>query len=550
MREDAGMTRRLRRTAREAADVLTVLAARVPPPVVVLLVTACSLYLAYRHALPCADARPDDGEVWRKACYNDIQPLYSGRGLNEGLVPYFGHNPNDPNDMDVEYPVLIAAFMAVVGLPIQALGASGRLANILHSLGYVTVDEGLVFFWVTVAVIAVLAVITTWALLECRRTRPWDVLLWALAPALMLEATINWDMLAVCLTVIALAAWSRGRPGWAGAFLGLGAAAKLYPLLILGPLVLLCLRAGTPRARAAAVRLVASSTMAWLAVNLPAALFAHDGWSFTYRFSQHRWIDWGSFWFVLDQIGGGLGARPLLTPLLGTYSALNRSSLVLFGLCCLGIAALVWFAPRRPRVGAMAFLVVGAFLLTNKVWSPQFVLWLLPLAVLARPRWGWFLLWQAAETTYLFAVMRAVLGNRDGYALVQASALRWTAVAVLCGVVVLEALHPERDVVRAGGADDPEGGILNEVPDPPFRPRHAPAGPEASDVRPPASGVAAGIWPGASQGVAQGVSQGVDQGVGPGVTQGPGDGADPGPVPAVGPRGRRRGGRRVAAPRG
>ena len=29
---------------------------------------------------------------------------------------------------------------------------------------------------------------------------------------------------------------------------------------------------------------------------------------------------------------------------------------------------------------------MAAFLLTNKVWSPQFVLWLLPLAVLAWPR--------------------------------------------------------------------------------------------------------------------------------------------------------------------
>ena len=36
-------------------------------------------------------------------------------------------------------------------------------------------------------------------------------------------------------------------------------------------------------------------------------------------------------------------------------------------------------APRRPRFGAMAFLVIAAFLLTNKVYSPQYVLWLLPL---------------------------------------------------------------------------------------------------------------------------------------------------------------------------
>ena len=33
------------------------------------------------------------------------------------------------------------------------------------------------------------------------------------------------------------------------------------------------------------------------------------------------------------------------------------------------------------------FLIVVAFTLTNKVYSPQYSLWLVPLAVMARPRW-------------------------------------------------------------------------------------------------------------------------------------------------------------------
>lgn len=452
------MTSRLRASARDGAVTLATLVARVPPAVVVPLLAGISLYLAYRHALPCADARPDDGEIWRNACYNDIQPLYSGRRLDQGIWPYLSHDPDSPGD-NVEYPVLIGAFMALIGLPVQALAASGRLETVLHRLGYQTVDEGLVFFWLTAAALAGLALVTTWALLQLRRERPWDIALWAVAPALVLHSTINWDMLAVALTALAVLAWSRGRPGWAGVLLGLGTAAKLFPLVILGPLVLLCLRTGTPLARRAAGRLVAGAAGAWLAVNLPVALLSPTGWAWAYRFSRERWIDWGSLWFIIDQVGGGLGTDGLLRPLFGTVPALNASSVVLFTLCCTGIAALIRYAPRPPRVAAMAFLVVGAFLLTNKVWSPQFVLWLLPLAVLARPRWGWFLLWQAAETAYLFGVMRAVLGERDGYALVQASVLRWLAVAILCAFVVVEALHPERDAVRAGGAD-PDAGVL------------------------------------------------------------------------------------------
>lgn len=441
------MTRRLRTAARGAAA----LARRVPPPLVVMLLALGSLYLAFRHALPCADGDPAPDVLWRNACYNDIQPLYSGRGLGDGLRPYLEH--------DVEYPVLIGALMAVIGLPVHALGESGALASIMHALGFETVDEGLVFFWATAAVLGTLALVTTWALLRCRRDRPWDVAMWAASPALVLAGPINWDLLAVTLTALALAAWGRGRPGRTGVLLGLGAAAKLYPLLILGPLVILCLREGTPLARRFAVRLVACAVSAWGAFNVPVMILNPGGWLYAYRFSQERWIDWGSLWFIMDQLGNGLGAGDVLRPILGTVPALNRSSFVLFGIACAGIAALIMFAPRRPRAGAMAFLVIAAFLLTNKVWSPQFVLWLVPLAVLARPRWGWFLLWQAAEVTYLFSVMRAVLGERDGYALIQASTLRWLAVAVLAGLVVVEALRPERDVVLAAGGEDPDDGL-------------------------------------------------------------------------------------------
>jgi len=61
-------------------------------------------------------------------------------------------------------------------------------------------------------------------------------------------------------------------------------------------------------------------------------------------------------------------------------------------------------APRRPRVAQLGFLVVAAFLIVNKVYSPQYVLWLLPLAVLARPRWRDLLIWQACEVVYFAGV--------------------------------------------------------------------------------------------------------------------------------------------------
>ena len=126
-------------------------------------------------------------------------------------------------------------------------------------------------------------------------------------------------------------------------------------------------------------------------------------------------------------------------------------------------------APRRPRFAQLAFLVIAAFLIFSKVWSQQYVLWLVPLVVLARPRWGAFLAWQVAELGY-FVAFYGELMNASGRPVfpegvfVLASTLRLTTV-VFCGCVVHDILHPERDVVRATYGDDPDGGAFTDAPD-------------------------------------------------------------------------------------
>ena len=68
----------------------------------------------------------------------------------------------------------------------------------------------------------------------------------ALAPGLLLTGTINWDLIPVLLTVLALLAWARRRPWLAGIMIGLAVAAKLFPLLLLVPLFLLCIGPAGP----------------------------------------------------------------------------------------------------------------------------------------------------------------------------------------------------------------------------------------------------------------------------------------------------------------
>ncbi|MFE7660804.1 glycosyltransferase family 87 protein [Streptomyces celluloflavus] len=421
------------------------------PVRIIALVTIGMFALGMVQKLPCYNTGWFFGATsqYTHACYSDIPHLYAGRGFADGLIPYFDRLPGEMNYL--EYPVLTGAFMEVASWMTPHSGLIQYREQV-----YWLVNAGMLL--VCAAVIAVCVTRT-------HRRRPWDGLLVALAPAFALTATINWDLLAVALTAAGMLVWSRSRPLAAGVLIGLATAAKLYPVLLLGPLLMLCWRSGAWRAYG---KTVAGAVVAWLVVNVP-VMIAHDssgfhireGWTKFYTFSQERPIDFGSVWLLISQRTGNFLAD------------VNTYAMLLMILGCGAIALLTLYAPRRPRFAQLAFLVVAVFVLTNKVYSPQYVLWLIPLAVLARPRWRDFLIWQACEVMYFLGIWMylAYTGNGDkhqglpleGYQLVIVVHLLGTL--YLCAVVVRDILMPERDVIRRDGDDDPSGGVLDGAPD-------------------------------------------------------------------------------------
>ncbi|MFQ3559631.1 glycosyltransferase 87 family protein [Streptomyces gramineus] len=413
---------------------------------VVVLVAIGMFALGLIQKAPCYDGGWFFGasSQYTHACYSDIPHLYQGRGFADGLVPYFDKLPGD---MDyLEYPVLTGVFMEVA-------------AWLTPGSGSIQLQEQ-VYWFVNAGMLMICAAVIAVCVVRTQRRRPWDGLLVALAPAFALTATINWDLLAVALTAAAMLMWSRSRPLAFGVLLGLATAAKLYPVFLLGPLFLLCWRAGKWRDFFTAA---GGAVVAWLAVNLPVMIFAFDGWSKFYTFSQERGVDFGSFWLIW--------AQNTTTPPSTTF--VNNAATVLVLLCFLGIAALALMAPRRPRFAQLAFLVVAAFILTNKVYSPQYVLWLVPLAVLARPKWRDFLIWQACEVAYFLGIWMylAYTTSGDAHKGLPTHGYHW-AIAVhllgtlyLCAMVVRDVLMPERDVVRRSGDDDPSGGVLDGAED-------------------------------------------------------------------------------------
>jgi hypothetical protein len=57
-----------------------------------------------------------------------------------------------------------------------------------------------------------------------RPSRPWDAMMLAAAPIILVTATVNWDLFAVALAMPFFLYWQRGRPLAAGLFLGLAVA--------------------------------------------------------------------------------------------------------------------------------------------------------------------------------------------------------------------------------------------------------------------------------------------------------------------------------------
>jgi uncharacterized membrane protein len=438
---------------------------------VCLLFTTFVLALAWIKQAPCADGNWTGWVQYTHFCYSDTVPLFGLHGLDTGAVPYL--------DSAVEYPVLTGGFMALAAAVGRVYDGAAAAWGPLPDVPAVAT-----YYMATCLLLSLCALLTTRAVLGLSGRRPWDAAMVGLSPLLFVHAFTNWDLFAVALTTSGLWAWARQRPVLAGVLLGLGVAAKLYPALLLGALFLLCLRAGRLRIW---LRTAVAAGVAWLAVNVPVAVLAPENWSRFFRLNSSRPADPDTIWnLVLHATDQRAFDGPLAHG--ESPTVLNAVVAVALLLLVAGTAWLTLAAPVRPRVAQLAFLLVAGFLILNKVWSPQYSLWLLPLAVLARPRWRSLLLWQATEALLWVPRLLWYLGADNRGVGVEwfflGVVLRDLAVLVLMGLVVRDILRPDDDVVRTTwpGVDDPAGGPLDGADDN-VTLRHAPR-PGAMTLRP------------------------------------------------------------------
>jgi hypothetical protein len=326
---------------------------------VALAILAALLSVAkFSHCANTGWATPDQ---YVHACYSDLPALFEARGLSTNQWPFAS------DDNSVEYPVITAMVMYVTSFAANS------------PVSYFNIN---IFFLILLFIATVLII---------RKIRPEFAYLVIVAPAMIASLFINWDLWAIATMMLAIYWFDRKKFTYSALLMGLSISTKFLPVFLLIPIVFIFWRENKIKE---AIKYIAIAFGTWLAINLPFAVTTPTGWWRFYKLNLERGPDWGSFWLALQQLGINL-------------TNLNYLSVLLLLIALTTIAILLFELKYTPSLASVAFFVLASVMLASKVYSPQYVLWLTPLAVIAltnKKDLHAFWVWQATELIYHIAI--------------------------------------------------------------------------------------------------------------------------------------------------
>ena len=342
----------------------------------------------------------------QRLCHSDLRMFFEDRGLARMPFPYVhgGLHGTQMLPGSIEYPVLTGVFAWL----------TARLAWSSSS-----------FVAVSAIFLGCLAILTSHVLARMAGLR---ALLWAAAPPLALYAFHNWDLLAVGPAIAGMYCWWGDRPRWAAVLFGVGAAAKLYPAFFVLPLAV---DAAVTAGVWPAVVIAAMGTGTFLLLNLPFMILNWPGWLATYQFHALRSAPVDSMW--------GVRLSWNFQTLTWRVEALNQITAALIAVSFVAVlAASLW---RLRRAGTYPFLqtcaaLVAAFLLWNKVHSPQYALWILPFFALVRVNRTWWAAYILIDATLYLSLFYLGAISLDHLASPYLQAALYARAALLLGLVV------------------------------------------------------------------------------------------------------------------
>ena len=337
------------------------------------------------------------------ACYSDIPALYGERDLDKDQWSY-----SSTTDA-VEYPVLTGTVMWLFALATPA-----------------SENEILTYYRINIAFLAALFILIA---VIVYRIRPRFAYLATLAPAAIGSLYINWDLWAIASMMLSIYWFDQKKYKHSAIAIGISISTKFVPVFLLLPIVLILWRRNQVKELA---RYVTIAVVTFAAINLPVLLTTPEGWLRFYELNFDRGQDWGSLWYALTSLGVNLGNTNF-------FAILALLVSVLF------ISLLIFSTREILTLADVSFIVLALVMIASKVYSPQYVLWLVPLAAIAlnnRKDLHAFWMWQIAEVIYHVAIwqhLATVTGAKfglplGGYALI--TLIRILACLYFVGVLV------------------------------------------------------------------------------------------------------------------
>ena len=364
-------------------------------------------FIKFSHCESKNWATPDQ---YVQACYSDLPSLFGDRELNKHKWAYAG------TEKAVEYPVITGLVMYATALITPSNSSSATN-----------------YFLINAFLIALLFIFIV-VLIAHIKPNYWYLL--PVAPAMIASLYINWDLWAITSMLIAIYWFDKEKYKWSALALGISISTKFMPIFLLLPIFLILWRKNRIREIAQYSGIVIAS---WLAINLPVALTTPQGWWRFYDLNLSRGADWGSPWLAFSILGINLANLNYLT-ILALLAGLTIITLIFFEFSI------------APTLAQMSFILLAVVMIVSKVYSPQYVLWLTPLAILGLNKKSVhaFWIWQGGEVIYHIAIwqhLATVTGApfglpAKGYALL--TLLRIATTIYLVAVMARRAIENSR----------------------------------------------------------------------------------------------------------
>jgi uncharacterized membrane protein len=258
------------------------------------------------------------------------------------------------------------------------------------------------YFRITASLHVILYAITAYYI-KVLAGKKWAIV-FVVSPAVLYSLNRNWDIWAIVAMIWAIYLFEKGKFRLSAVVLAVSVATKLFPIVLLFPIFIYFLRRKEFRLF---VEYFVVTMGSWLLINLPFMIINFRGWSYFYEFSYKRGLGSASIYEVTGIVGFGI---PTWSILFYVLNALLFSALGLY----------LWKSSKNLPLTQSAFFTMFAFILFNKQYSMQYVIWLAALAVLAlahlsQKRQLTMLLvygvWQVSELAFQYSFFQQILTN-------------------------------------------------------------------------------------------------------------------------------------------